>query len=45
MSSFTLSPDNLKGLREIIGPVSVLNTGAEDTASSRYVDRFFGKYS
>lgn len=40
-AAFTLSPDNLKGLREIIGPVSVLNTGAEDTASSRYVDYNF----
>ena len=40
-AALTLSPDNLKGLREIIGPVSVLNTGAEDTASSRYVDYNF----
>jgi len=39
-AALTLSPDNLKGLRETIGAVSVLDT-TEDTASSKYIDYNF----
>tara|TARA_B100000212_G_scaffold269423_1_gene208775 strand:+ start:226 stop:5886 length:5661 start_codon:yes stop_codon:yes gene_type:complete len=39
-AALTLSPDNLKGLREIIGAVAVLDT-TEDISSSKYIDYNF----